>query len=181
MAKANVETYNEDGQWKSRRQGSSRAFSTGGTKAEQQAKGRDAVKRDGVEHVIKKLDGTIGEKNSYGNDPNPSALATCRERHAERSKVAGQDRGRSGSIAGEHFSMATEWDAAITRSWVDAVLLGRRPLALRPRRGPSPPGLQGRPLGCWVDLAVVVLEEGVHRWDIPSHPVIRKPAVMPIP
>lgn len=26
----------------------------------------------GVEHVIKKMDGTIGEKNSYGNDPESS-------------------------------------------------------------------------------------------------------------
>ncbi len=26
---------------------------------------------DNAEHVIKKQDGTIGEKNSSGNDPNP--------------------------------------------------------------------------------------------------------------
>lgn len=71
MSKANVETYNEDGQWKSRRQGSGRAFAVGGTKAEQQATGRDAAKRDGVEHLIKNLDGTIGQKNTYGTDPHP--------------------------------------------------------------------------------------------------------------
>lgn len=71
MSKSNIETYNEDGQWKSRREGSSRAFSVGGTKAEQQAQGRDAAKRDGVEHIIKNLDGKIGEKNSYGNDTFP--------------------------------------------------------------------------------------------------------------
>lgn len=71
MAKPGIETYNEGGEWKSRRVGRDRAFSVGGTKAEQQASGRDAAKRDGVEHTIKKLDGTIGEKNSYGNDPNP--------------------------------------------------------------------------------------------------------------
>lgn len=71
MSKPNIETYNDGGEWKSRRIGSSRAFATGGTKAEQQAQGRAAAERDGVEHVIKKLDGTIGEKNSYGNDPNP--------------------------------------------------------------------------------------------------------------
>lgn len=71
MGKSGIETYNEDGQWKSRRQGSSRAFDVGGTKAEQQATGREAAKRDGVEHTIKNLDGTIGQKNSYGNDPNP--------------------------------------------------------------------------------------------------------------
>ncbi|TSD62815.1 DUF2188 domain-containing protein [Aeromicrobium piscarium] len=69
MAKGDIDTYYEDGTWKSRRQGSSRAFSAGGTKAEQQANGRAAAKRDEVEHFIKKKDGTIGAKNSYGNDP----------------------------------------------------------------------------------------------------------------
>jgi Uncharacterized protein conserved in bacteria (DUF2188) len=67
-----IETYNEDGTWKSRTQGSDRAFSAGGTKAEQQATGREAAIRRGVEHTIKKMDGTIGEKNSYGNDPRRS-------------------------------------------------------------------------------------------------------------
>ena len=71
MSKSGIETYNENGEWKSKRQGSSRAFAVGGTKAEQEAKGRAAAIRDKVEHTIKKLDGTIGEKNSYGSDPNP--------------------------------------------------------------------------------------------------------------
>ena len=31
--------------------------------------GRNEAQRRKVEHIIKKLDGTIGEKNSYGNDP----------------------------------------------------------------------------------------------------------------
>lgn len=67
-----IETFHENGQWKSRRQGADRALSAGGTKAEQTAKGREAAKRDQVEHVIKKKDGTIGQKNSYGNDPRSS-------------------------------------------------------------------------------------------------------------
>lgn len=71
MSKTGIETYNENGEWKSRRQGSGRAFSVGGTKAEQQAAGRAAAINDKAEHTIKKLDGTIGEKNSYGRDPNP--------------------------------------------------------------------------------------------------------------
>jgi hypothetical protein len=33
--------------------------------------GRDVARREEVEHTIHKMDGTIGEKNSYGNDPNP--------------------------------------------------------------------------------------------------------------
>lgn len=71
MAKASIETYYEDGQWKSRRQGSGRAFNVGGTKAEQQAIGRTAAQNDGVEHIIKNQDGTISARNSYGNDPHP--------------------------------------------------------------------------------------------------------------
>lgn len=71
MPKPNIETYNEDGVWKSRREGSSRAFAVGGNKAEQEAQGREAARRDGVEHTIKNLDGRIGHKNSYGNDNFP--------------------------------------------------------------------------------------------------------------
>jgi len=71
VAKGDISTYNEDGTWKSKVEGSSRAAHVGGTKAEQQAAGRDMAKDRGVEHTIRKLDGTIGEKNSYGDDPNP--------------------------------------------------------------------------------------------------------------
>ena len=33
--------------------------------------GRELARREKVEHTIHKMDGTIGEKNSYGSDPNP--------------------------------------------------------------------------------------------------------------
>ncbi len=33
--------------------------------------GREVARRLEVEHTIHLVDGTIGEKNSYGNDPNP--------------------------------------------------------------------------------------------------------------
>jgi hypothetical protein len=33
--------------------------------------GREVARRLEVEHTIHPSDGTIGEKNSYGNDPNP--------------------------------------------------------------------------------------------------------------
>jgi len=71
MAKGDIRTYNEDGTWKSKVEGSSRAAHMGGTKAQQQAVGRDMARERGVEHSISKLDGTIGEKNSYGNDTHP--------------------------------------------------------------------------------------------------------------
>lgn len=67
--KPGVETYYDDGQWKNRVQGNQRASNVHETKKEAQAAGRDmAVKRE-TEHTIKKMDGTIGDKNSYGNDP----------------------------------------------------------------------------------------------------------------
>ena len=72
MAKGDIETYHEDGQWKNRPEGSSRASNTADTKAEAQKVGRDMARDRGVEHIIKKMDGTIGEKNSYGNDPRSS-------------------------------------------------------------------------------------------------------------
>lgn len=71
MAKKNIETYREGGQWKNRAQGNQRAAGVFDTKADAQAAGRDRAQRDGVEHIIKKMDGTIGERNSYGNDPHP--------------------------------------------------------------------------------------------------------------
>ena len=64
-----VETYHENGAWHSRIQGQVEPFATGGTKDEQVAKGRQRAQADKVEHIIKKEDGTIGERNSYGNDP----------------------------------------------------------------------------------------------------------------
>lgn len=71
MAKGDITTYNEDGTWKSKVEGSSRAAHAGGTKAEQQAIGREMARDRKVEHTIRNLDGKIGSKNSYGNDPNP--------------------------------------------------------------------------------------------------------------
>jgi hypothetical protein len=59
MAKGDINTYNEDDTWKTKVEGSSRAAHTGGTKAEQQAVGRDMTKDRGVEHTVRNLDGTM--------------------------------------------------------------------------------------------------------------------------
>lgn len=72
MVKGDIETYHEDGQWKNRPQGNDRASNVHDTKAEAQATGREMAKDRHVEHVIKNMDGRIGEKNSYGNDPRSS-------------------------------------------------------------------------------------------------------------
>jgi hypothetical protein len=71
VAKGDITTYNEDGVWKSKVEGSSRAAHAGGTKAEQQGVGREMARDRGVEHTIRNLDGQISQKNSYGGDSNP--------------------------------------------------------------------------------------------------------------
>ena len=69
MPKGDIETYFEDGQWKNRVSGSSRAANTHGTKQPAEQAGREMARNRKVEHIIKKKDGTIGERNTYGNDP----------------------------------------------------------------------------------------------------------------
>lgn len=71
MANKNVETYHEDGKWKNRVQGNSRASNTAETKSEAQAEGRRMAQDRKVEHVVKNLDGKISARNFYGNDPHP--------------------------------------------------------------------------------------------------------------
>ncbi|GII22535.1 DUF2188 domain-containing protein [Planosporangium mesophilum] len=71
MPAGDVETYHEDGQWKNRPEGNQRASSTHDTKADAQGRGREMAIDRGVEHVIKKEDGTIGEKNTYPRSRDP--------------------------------------------------------------------------------------------------------------
>ncbi len=71
MAKGDIDTYYEGGQWKNRPQGNERATSTHDTKASAQAAGRDMAIDRGVEHVIKKMDGTIGERHTYSRSRDP--------------------------------------------------------------------------------------------------------------
>lgn len=57
--------------WANRREGSDRVSKTFDTKAEAQAAGRDTARNENTEHMVHRKDGTIGERNSYGNDPHP--------------------------------------------------------------------------------------------------------------
>nr|WP_081745001.1 DUF2188 domain-containing protein [Arthrobacter sp. H14] len=57
-------TYHEGDSWKNRVQGNTKAFNTAGTKSEAEAEGRRMAKQRKVEHIVKKMDGTIGERNS---------------------------------------------------------------------------------------------------------------------
>lgn len=69
MATGDIETFFEDGVWKNRTQGSESAENRHTDKHAALAVGREMARQRKVEHVIKNKDGTIGERNSYGNDP----------------------------------------------------------------------------------------------------------------
>lgn len=57
-----IETYFEDGRWKNKVQGSSRAANTHATKAAAAKVGREMARKRRVEHIVKKKDGTTGER-----------------------------------------------------------------------------------------------------------------------
>lgn len=71
MPQGDVETYYESGQWKNRVTGNKRASNVADTKREAQAVGREMAKSRGVEHIIKKQDGTIGDRNTYPRSRDP--------------------------------------------------------------------------------------------------------------
>lgn len=68
MAAKPVHTVPHGDGWGNRREGGKRIFKHFATKAEAQAAGRTTAMREKVEHLIHKADGSIGERNSYGND-----------------------------------------------------------------------------------------------------------------
>lgn len=72
MAKGDIHTVHRDDKWFNEVEGGQRASNSAATKAEAEDKGREMAKDREVEHQIHKLDGTIGERNSYGNDPRSS-------------------------------------------------------------------------------------------------------------
>jgi hypothetical protein len=55
--------------WKVKLAKNDRASYVFDTKAEAMKKGIEMAKKNNAELFIQKRDGTIGEKNSYGNDP----------------------------------------------------------------------------------------------------------------
>ncbi len=66
LAEGDVETFYADGRWKNQVVGNSRASSTGDTKAEAQADGRELARKRGVTHVVRRKDGEIAERHEYG-------------------------------------------------------------------------------------------------------------------
>ncbi|WP_240323384.1 DUF2188 domain-containing protein, partial [Amycolatopsis ruanii] len=66
LADGDVETFYADGRWKNQVVGNSRASSTGDTKAEAQAEGRELARKRGATHVVRRKDGEIAERHDYG-------------------------------------------------------------------------------------------------------------------
>jgi hypothetical protein len=71
MPEGDIETYFEDGQWKNKVEGGQRASNTAGTKAEAQNTGRDMARDRGVEHIVRKKERQIGERNTYPRSRDP--------------------------------------------------------------------------------------------------------------
>ena len=71
MARGDIHTVPLGYGWANEREGQGRAISKHATKAAAAKAGRETARRDKVEHLIHKKDGTIGERNSYKRDPSP--------------------------------------------------------------------------------------------------------------
>lgn len=73
MARGWIHTVHRDGRWYNEVEEGERASSSHDTRAEAVERGRELAINAKTEHVIHNVDGTIGERNSYGNDPYPPA------------------------------------------------------------------------------------------------------------
>lgn len=72
MAEGDIHTVKDGEHWVNKVEGGQRASNSAATKAEAQAIGREMASKRKVEHIIHNVDGKIGERNSYGNDPTSS-------------------------------------------------------------------------------------------------------------
>ncbi|MGA0609441.1 DUF2188 domain-containing protein [Caldimonas sp. KR1-144] len=71
MTKKDIHVVPHKDGWATRTEGASRIGRTADTQREAIEKAREQAKREKVEVVIHRPDGTIRNSNSYGNDPNP--------------------------------------------------------------------------------------------------------------
>lgn len=69
MADGFVHTVYKDGHWINETDGGEEIDGVHDTREEAVSVGRARARQDETEHVIHNQDGTIGERNSYGNDP----------------------------------------------------------------------------------------------------------------
>ena len=69
MANGSVHTVYKNDHWVNEIEGGAGFGGSHSTKEDAVAAGRSRAQQDNTEHVIHNQDGTIGERNSYGNDP----------------------------------------------------------------------------------------------------------------
>lgn len=69
MPKGDVETYQSEGKWRNRIEAVEELPGEHDKKDDAVQAGRAEAKRRKVEHIVRNLDGTIGERNTYGHDP----------------------------------------------------------------------------------------------------------------
>jgi hypothetical protein len=69
MPEGDVETYHSKGTWRNRIEGHEDL--PGGHTSRESAieAGRAEARERNVEHIVRRLDGTIGERSSHGHDP----------------------------------------------------------------------------------------------------------------
>jgi len=71
MPSKQIHTVHRPGGWGNKSSGASRVSKVYPTKATAQAAGRKAAIAQKAEHIVHNLNGKIGSRNSYGNDPHP--------------------------------------------------------------------------------------------------------------
>ena len=71
MANGDIHTSKQGDHWVNKAEGNQRASNTAPTKAAAQALGREMAIERGVEHVIHKENGQIGERNTYPRSRDP--------------------------------------------------------------------------------------------------------------
>ncbi|WP_088347266.1 MULTISPECIES: DUF2188 domain-containing protein [Rhodomicrobium] len=71
MSKKDIHVVPHKDGWATKKEGAGRAGVVTGTKAEALERAREQARRENVEIVIHKKDGTIHDSDSYGNDPHP--------------------------------------------------------------------------------------------------------------
>lgn len=71
MSKKDIHVVPHPEGWATRKEGAGRAGVVVDTQKEAIERARDQARREQVEVVIHRRDGTIRDSDSYGNDPNP--------------------------------------------------------------------------------------------------------------
>jgi hypothetical protein len=71
MSKKDIHVVPRGDGWATRKEGAQHVGPTANTQQQAYEQARQQAKREGVEVVIHRPDGTIRNSNSFGNDPNP--------------------------------------------------------------------------------------------------------------